>query len=141
MQAFESTRTPAQVSSRARRHRVLFAALGLLLVGTAARARAADTAAITEQNVAEHLASAHSAQDHQAIAAFFRSEAAAAGDHLKMHEAMLASWEKSVAGRSLQVMREHCHAIMRSLTQMQKDYEAMAQEHEKLAKMAKQETP
>ena len=137
MQVFESTRQSGQVSSRARRQRVLLAAVALLLVGTAARARAADTAAVTEQNVAERVASAHSAQDYEAIEAFFRSEAAAAGDHLKMHEAMLASWEKSVSGRSLQVMREHCHAVMRELTKMHKDYEAMAQEYEKLAKKAK----
>lgn len=68
-------------------------------------AGAADT--ITDANVTDAIAAAKTPQDHQAIAAYFRAQAAAAGEKVKLHEAMLASWEKTVSGKGLEHMRTH----------------------------------
>jgi hypothetical protein len=91
---------------------------------------------VTESNVADRIAAAKTAQDHDAVAKFFRSEATAAGEKVKLHEAMLGSWTKSVAGKSLEQMRRHCQDIIAASKKVQKDYEALANEHEKLAKHA-----
>ena len=91
---------------------------------------------VTEQNVAERIAAAKTPQEHEAIATFFKGQAAAAGEKAKEHEAMLGSWKKSTSGRSLNVMRQHCEDAIASYKKLQKDYEALADEHEKMAKKA-----
>lgn len=90
---------------------------------------------ITDQNVADRVASAKTAQDHEAIATFFKGQAATAGEKVKEHEAMLGSW-KNASGRSMNVMRQHCEDAITSYKKLQKDYTAMAAEQEKLAKKA-----
>jgi hypothetical protein len=113
----------------------LLTAFAFLALGTisATVARADD---VTDANVADRIAAAKTAQDHDAIAAFFRKEAAATGEKIKTHEAMIASWSKSIGGKSLEYMRRHCQDIITSLKKEQKDYEGLAAEHEKLAKEA-----
>jgi len=91
---------------------------------------------VTEQNVADRVASAKTAQDHEALATFFKGQAATAGEKLKEHEAMLGTWKKTTSGRSLNVMRQHCEDAIASYKKLQKDYEAMATEQEKMAKKA-----
>lgn len=92
---------------------------------------------ITDQNVAERVTTAKTAPEHDAIAAFFKAQATAAGDKVKEHEAMLATWEKGTSGRSIIVMRQHCQDAIASYKKLQKDYAAMAAEQEALAKKAK----
>ena len=91
---------------------------------------------VTEQNVAERVASAKTAQDHEAIATFFKAQAAKAGEQAKEHEAMVGTWKATTAGRGLYAMRQHCEANIASYKKLQKDYEAMAAEEEKMAKKA-----
>jgi hypothetical protein len=90
---------------------------------------------VTDQNVADRVASAKTAQDHEAIATFFKAQAATAGEKVKEHEAMLGSW-KTTSGRSLNVMKQHCEDAIASFKKLQKDYAAMAAEQEKMAKKA-----
>jgi len=108
------------------------------LAFTACSSVAAATLAqgVTDQNVAERVAAAKTAQEHEALATFFKGEAAAAGDKVKEHESMLASWQKTTSGRSIVVMRQHCQNAITSYKRLQKDYQAMAEEQEKLAKEA-----
>ena len=61
-------------------------------------------------------------------AAFLKDQAATAGEKVKEHEAMLASWTKNTPGVSLEVMRRHCKDAIASFKKLQKDYEALAQE-------------
>lgn len=91
---------------------------------------------VTDQNVAERIAAAKTPQEHEAIATFFKGQAAAAGEKVKEHQGMLASWKKATSGRSLNVMRQHCEDAITSYKKLQKDYEALADEHEKMAKKA-----
>jgi hypothetical protein len=117
------------------RMRGLMAAVALVAVSSLATVAPAQD--VTEGNVAERVAAAKTAPEHEAIAAFFKAQATAAGDKVKEHEAMLASWEKGTSGRSLSVMRQHCQDAIASYKKLQKDYTAMAAEQETLAKKAK----
>jgi hypothetical protein len=105
----------------------------LLLLGSAARGRAAAGTAITNENVAQHIAAAKTAADHQALAAYYRSQASAAADEVKSHQAMLKSYD-NVQGRSKVVMREHCERLIQSYSKEQKQYEDLTHDHEQLAK-------
>lgn len=91
---------------------------------------------VTDQNVAERIATMKTPQDHEAIAAFFKGKASAEAAAVKEHEAMLASWKKSTAGRSLITMTNHCESAIAAHKKLQKDYEALAAEHEEMAKEA-----
>lgn len=117
-------------SSWARGLSVAFALVAVSSLATVALAQD-----VTEQNVADRVTSAKTAQDHEAIATFFKGEATKAGEKLKEHEAMLGSW-KTTSGRSLNVMKQHCEDAIASYKKLQKDYTAMAAEQEKLAKKA-----
>lgn len=108
---------------------ITMAILATLATGVigATQALAADT--VTDANVAEAIVAAKTPQDHEAIAAYFRAQAAAQGEKVKLHEAMLKAWEKTVAGRSLENMRKHCNDLIAASRKAQKAYEAMADMH------------
>lgn len=91
---------------------------------------------VTEANVAQAIASAKTAEDYQALAAYFHAHAAAAGENVKLHQAMLQSWEKSVSGKSLEHMRQHCRDLIESYRKLQKENEALARQYESMAKGA-----
>lgn len=93
---------------------------------------AADT--ITEANVAEHVASAKTPADHQALATYFNGQASAAGDKAKSHERMLETVKKT--GRPSSAWKTHCKSLIKMYKNLQKDFESMAKEHEELAKKA-----
>ena len=114
--------------------RGFLAALAFTALSSLAVAAIADE--VNEQNVAERIATMKTAQDHEAIAAFFKSQAAAEGEKVAEHKAMLASWKKSVSGRSLTHMTRHCEDALAAHQKLQKDYEALAAAHEKMAKEA-----
>lgn len=107
-----------------------------LLVGPAWSAARATAAEITAANVADHVASAKSAADYQALATYFRSAAAAQAETVNEHEAMLASY-KERGGKAYTKMKLHCQGIIRGARNLQRDYEAMAAEYEQMAKEAK----
>jgi hypothetical protein len=111
-----------------------FAALAFLALSTVPTRVTAQE--VTEQNVAERIATMKTPQDHEAIAAFFKAQAAAAGEQVKEHEAMLASWKKSISGHSLVTMTQHCEGLIASYKKLQKDYEALAEAHYKMGKAA-----
>jgi hypothetical protein len=111
-----------------------FAAFAVLALGTVATRATAQE--VTEQNVAERIATMKTPQDHEAIAAYFKKQAAAAAEQVKEHEAMLASWKKSMSGRSLVNMEHHCEGLISAYKKIQKDDEALAQLHENMAKAA-----
>jgi len=110
------------------------AALAFAACGSVATVALAQN--VTAQNVAERVTAARTGQEHEALASFFKGQAASAGEKVKEHETMLASWQKTTSGRSIVVMRQHCQDAITSYKKLQKDYEAMANEQEKLAKEA-----
>lgn len=114
--------------------RRLVAAAALALAITAASSSPV-LAQVTEQNVAAKIAAAKTPADHEAIAAFYKSEASAAAAKVKTHEAMAASYK--TAGKFGPGLADHCQTLIREYTAAEKDYTKMAEEHEALAKSAK----
>jgi hypothetical protein len=121
-----------RIAARARRGWCA-AALIAAALAVAMPARPLLAAAITEDNVAEHIAAAKTPADHQALAAYFHAQAKAEGDRVARHEKMLASY-KAGGGKPYENMMAHCKDIIAAAKKAQGDYEAMAKEHEQLAK-------
>ncbi|MFI5396015.1 MAG: hypothetical protein ACHQ9S_10820 [Candidatus Binatia bacterium] len=125
--------TVVQLSHRTRQLRVIAGSVlwATLLTIAPPSARAAEP--ITADTVAQRVAAAKTARDHEELAAYFRSQAAAMGEDAKRHEAMLKSYDW-VWGVTKEVMRNHCQSLIASDRKAQQALEALAQEHEKLAK-------
>ena len=113
-------------------HRV-FAMAAVLLAVALGAATAQEGGAVTAANVAQRIESAKTAADHQALAAYFSSQAAAAAEKVKEHEGMLTALKQT---RMASVMAPHCNALIKSSKEAQKDYQKLAQEEENLAKQA-----
>ncbi|MFQ5666892.1 MAG: hypothetical protein ACE5I7_10735 [Candidatus Binatia bacterium] len=105
----------------------------LLLAGTAWRAEADAVAAVTDENVSRRIVTAKTAADQSALATYYHAQAAAALRQVKRHEAMLQSYAR-VAGKSKEHMRRHCEALIQTYKRQQKQFEGLAQQHEKVAK-------
>ena len=95
--------------------------------------RVSIAADVTSDNVNERIASAKTAADHEAIAAYFRGEAAEQAERVKLHEGMLANYEKA-GGKSYANIISHCKAMLAESRKLEKDYSAMADLHAKMAK-------
>lgn len=104
------------------------ATLVLLLSGAAAVPADAD---VTDDSVVEQVQAAKTAADHEALAAYFRAQAAAAAANAKKHEAMTMPM-----GGSRDIWANHCKSLVKTFNEQQKDYTALAAEQEKLAKEA-----
>jgi hypothetical protein len=102
-----------------------------LLFGSAVQA----AGPVTEDNIGDRITAAKSANDHQAIATFFRAKAAASGEEAKRHEKMSAEYAALSSYNSM-IMRDHCKPLIESNRKAQESYEALASDHEKLAKEA-----
>jgi len=94
---------------------------------------AADT--VTDANVVQLAASAKTAADHEALATYFRNQAAAAGEKVKVHEEVLAAVKKG-GGKASSSWKAHCKSLIAMYKDLQKEAESMAKEHESLAKKA-----
>jgi hypothetical protein len=110
-------------------------AIALLTLGLALGYASNSVAQVTEQNLTEKIAAAKTPADHEAIAAFYRSQAAAAAAKVKSHEAMMASYK--TFGKGGVGLADHCKTLIAKYKEAEKDYETMAAEHEALAKAGK----
>lgn len=91
---------------------------------------------ITDDNVVERVASAQTAADHEALAAYFDAQAAAAAAKVKMHEKMLASPNLGIAGKTAASWEMHCKNMLRNYKEAQKEAEALAATQRSMAKEA-----
>jgi len=110
-------------------------AIAALVVASPApnAAVATDSAGITEENFMEKVGAASTKADHEALAAYFRAEAKAKAESVARHEAMFKSW-RNVQGKPKGHMRAHCETLLNTYAAQQKALEALAEDHEKLAK-------
>lgn len=92
--------------------------------------------AITDDNVVERVASAQTAADHEALAAYFDAQAAAAGAKVEMHEKMLASPNQKALGKITASWETHCKNMIRSYKEAQKEAGALAEAQREMAKNA-----
>lgn len=107
------------------------ALFALSLAMGAGSALAAD---ITDANAFEKSATASTAADHQALAAYFTEKAAEAGKEAELHQKMLTA---SMSGRNYAGMQPHCKKLISANEDAQKAYKELADLHAKLAKDAK----
>ncbi len=96
---------------------------------------AANAGPISEANLAQHITDAKSPAEHEALAAYFRGQAATAAAGVRTHEAMLKSYER-VSGRPKTHMDEHCKQLLQSYRQQERAFQELAADHEKMAKAA-----
>ncbi|HLE57048.1 MAG TPA: hypothetical protein VJB15_08195, partial [Rhodothermia bacterium] len=97
---------------------LILAVLALLAFGRPVLS--AEGGAVTDDNLAQSIASATTAADHEALAAYFRGKAAESAERVKRHEAMIKSYEK-IGGRPFQVWKPHCDSLIHTAREAQKD--------------------
>ena len=84
---------------------------------------------ITDDNVAQMVASAKTPADHQALSAFFTSKAEAAMAKVDQHRQMASSF----TGKQRENWKMHCNALINSYKEQAKNYTALAKEQQQLA--------
>lgn len=104
-------------------------ALAILLGGWVTPVTAAT---VTDENVVEQVQDAKTAEDHEALAAYFNAKAAAAAANVKKHRAMMSV----MRGKPRSPWRGHCQNLVKTYQKQQEDYAALAKEQQKLAKTA-----
>ncbi len=103
------------------------------LVLPAARAGAAE-----EVDIEKLISTAKTPADHEAIAAYYDKEAAAAKGKAEVHRKMGEDYKKAGGAAALKThFHEHCESLVRIYEAAAKDYAAMAASHREMAKSAK----
>jgi hypothetical protein len=110
----------------------LLAGLLALPVGSRAWAQAGP---VTDSNIAERVAQMKTPAEHQAIAAYYQSKAAAASAEVARHQAMLKGYEN--LGNPAKQMARHCTALMEAAQKEKAEYETLAKEHADMAAATK----
>jgi type III secretory pathway component EscR len=98
--------------------------------------RVASAATVTDANVAELTATAKTAADHEALAAYYRKEAKEASANAEFHENMLQRWNAAPGKQSFNAMKPHCQRLIDAYQEAAESYEALAKLHTQLAKEA-----
>ena len=101
--------------------------------GPGAGAWAQSSGPVTDENVTERIVQAKTPAEHEAIAAYYKAQAAVAAAKVKEHEAMV----KAYGGHGAKTMNRHCEALLQTYRAQQKDLETLAKDHEEMAKAAK----
>ena len=106
--------------------------LMVALAGPTYRAAAAETV-----DVDKMISTAKTASDHQAIADYYKQQAAAARAKVEEHKKMAEAYSMSKPGPNTKThFHEHCEALIRSYQAEAKEYDAMAKAHEDMAAQA-----
>ena len=110
---------------------VLF--LGAVLLLPASRLPAEE-----QMDMEKMISSAKTAADHEALAAEYESEAAAAKAKAAEHREMAESYKK-LGGAAIGKLHldEHCERLAKSYEKAAMEYEALAKAHREMAKAAK----
>ncbi len=87
----------------------------------------------------KRIESATTADDHKAIAAFYREQATAARAKARKHESMALIYRNKASKviRSSTTMTKHCNRLVDSYQSLAEDLSALAQEHEIVASRIK----
>lgn len=112
-------------------------ALALTLMLGAALAGCASEPTLTTAEMAQRIEAARTPADHEAIAAYYAKEAAAARSSSDSHRKMARAYQAQIGQRGGASMVAHCNAIVRSQEAIAADYEAMATTHRDLAQQVR----
>lgn len=110
--------------------------LSLLFFTLAVRplpARGADT--VSDANVTQKIEQASTKADYEALAVYFKAEAAEAAEMAALHEKMLAAVKTNSAGRSSRHY-VHCRTLIRSAKADEDAYQALADQYAEMAQEA-----
>ena len=132
------------VSLRNRRQ-LLGSSLGLtasMMFGLTSVARAVAAEAVTTKNLKQKIATAKTAQDHKAIAAYYQAEAAKAKAKVSEHRDMAEAYKKAGYGTASKIPGqpgtiEHCNHLEKTYEALAESLAMMAKEHEAMAASAK----
>ena len=116
---------------------VLALAATLVTGSTIARAAAA-AGSVTAKNLKQKITSAKTANDHKAIAAYYRAEAAKAQAKVTEHQEMTETYRKAGFGTVSKTPNapgtiEHCNHLVKTYQSLAESLEVMAKEHEAMA--------
>lgn len=91
-------------------------------------------AEVTDQDLVEKVAAAQTSADHLEIATYYRGLADASAAKVKLHQRMRTTMSTGKGGAT---WHGHCASLIQAYKNAEKEAQAMAQEHEALAKSAK----
>ncbi|UCF94895.1 MAG: hypothetical protein JSW39_12335 [Desulfobacterales bacterium] len=122
---------PDKFWHQARRWRDLVTCVIVLSVVFTTTARAET---VTDSNVAEKIADAQMAADHQGLAAYFSKKAGEEAQKVQLHEEMAKKYTRrgKAPGPTLW-MRSHCQNLIRLSRQAKEEYESLAELHNWMA--------
>lgn len=95
----------------------------------------AGQAQVDNADLAQKIEKAKTAQDHEALAAYYRLKAREADAQIKLHQKMRKAY--MMPGQHMPYRKPHmryCDNMIRSYTQIMQDDEALAEEHEQIAR-------
>lgn len=114
--------------------KVFVAGLALL---TAFAVPACQAVAAEAVDIDKMIATAKTASDHEAVANYYRQQAAEARAQADVHKKMAETYSMSKPGPHTKThFHGHCEALIRSYNAQAEEYEALAKEHEDMAAKA-----
>ena len=117
---------------------LLFTASAVLSVGLALSGCADTATSAPTPSLQQRIEAAHTRADHQALAAYYNGEAAAARAKAAEHREMIKAYHKQVAGGHGNAnMATHCNSLITGYESIAADYERMATSHRQMAEQAK----
>ncbi len=114
-----------------------YALVGMVLLALMLAIQPVRAATVTGDNLDESIAAAKTAEEHEAIATYFKGKADDARAQVKAHEGMLKAYGRWGSGKEKGHHANHCKDAIKSYENIAKDYDALAKEHETMAKKAK----
>jgi hypothetical protein len=94
--------------------------------------------AAEEMNIDKMIATAKTASDHEAIANYYKQQAAEARSKVDMHKKMAEQYSMSGIGNQATKthFHQHCEALVRSYQTEANEYDALAKAHQDMAAKA-----
>ena len=111
--------------------------LSLALLGMALAVHPVRAGTVTDDNLNDSIAAATTAEDHQAIAAYYQAQATKVLDQAETHKSMEKSYKRWGTGKEQMHHNFHCKDLIRSDQNLAKSYETLAKEHLAMAKKIK----
>ena len=116
--------------------------VAVLMLGAASTLRSAPAEAVTSKNVDKKIMAAKTAEDHKAIAEYYRAEAGKAKVKMSEHEKMAEAYRKAGFGTVSKIPNspgtiEHCNRLVQTYKSLAEMLEMMAKDHEAMAAQAK----
>jgi hypothetical protein len=114
----------------------------MLTLGAASTLTSSPAEAVTSKNVEKKIMAAKTAEDHKAIAEYYRGEAAKAKIKVTEHEKMAEAYRKAGFGTVTKIPNspgtiDHCNQLVQTYKSLAEMQEMMAKDHEAMAAQAK----